>query len=89
MMLDLEEDDEQGLGGALGSEAQSGEVIQGKNDNYRITNSTPIGSGTSGTVYAGVGVRTGQQVAVKIIDRCVECGAALRCAWQVLGTAAV
>ena len=77
MMLDLEdpEDDQLAIGpgtsgcGVLSSAARENEIVCGRDENYRVTSSDPIGSGTSGTVYAGVGLSSAQEVAIKVIDR--------------------
>ena len=53
----------------LSSDMQKGEVVQGAQGHYQVVDSVPIGSGTSGTVYAGIRVGDRAEVAIKVIDR--------------------
>ena len=82
LTLDLPEDDDDSMlltpGGAsaaakasvLSSELKEGDVLKGQGGGeYVVSSGKPIGTGTSGKVYAGTVVGTGTAVAIKVIDR--------------------
>lgn len=54
----------------LSSELQTGDALKGQGGGeYTVSSGVPIGSGTSGKVYAGTVAGTDEAVAVKVIDR--------------------
>ena len=83
LTFDLPDDDDDPMqlltpGGASGgartpvlsSELKEGDVLRGQGGGeYVVSSGLPIGSGTSGKVYAGTVVGAGTAVAIKVIDR--------------------
>jgi predicted unusual protein kinase regulating ubiquinone biosynthesis (AarF/ABC1/UbiB family) len=53
----------------LSSACQEGALITGEHGVYQVLSSDPIGTGTSGSVYAAKCMTDGERVAVKVIDR--------------------